>query len=250
MVRHRDPDGGHNKHVVPTDLWLLTITDQSVNENGKKIIWYIARECSEESQSTYNSIGLVEWLLSNDSLAGIAREKAIWKIIPIANPHNVALNELQPGTLKADWNKPDAELMSNNHEAVIFIRDEMMAWKNSGRSVDFAVRAHAPFPFYTWFPNAGYDMEITKIAHEEAAKYDVNFNMSGDVNAMTENRWTTWVNKKFELEGKVPCYLTEAGIFNTKENSDNKSVFMYHHDFVRNGEISGIIISRYLGFKK
>jgi hypothetical protein len=243
-----EPGGGHNRHTLPHDLWLIKITDPSVDDEGKKDVWYIARECVAEPQSTYNAIGLVEWLLSDDPHAIAARKNAIWHVIPIANPHFVARNAGINDTgrsIKACWYRSDEELWEHHHEAVTFIRNAMFASRDAGRSVHFAIRSHAAIRHYTFFPNVNYHPEVTRIAREESEPYGLFFSLSEDIEVMSENRWTSWVNDSFELKAKVPTYLTESGTFNSVEQMENH-LYMYHHDFVRNGKITGKIIARFL----
>ncbi len=76
------------KTVEGRDLFLLTITNPSVSDDGKKAIWLMCRQHAWESGTSYVGEGAIRFLLSDDARA--PRDQVVWKIFPMMDPDGVA----------------------------------------------------------------------------------------------------------------------------------------------------------------
>jgi hypothetical protein len=75
------------KSVEGRNLYLLTITNPAVADDGKRVIWLMCRQHAWESGTSYVGEGAVRFLLSDDAKA--LREKVVWKILPMMDPDGV-----------------------------------------------------------------------------------------------------------------------------------------------------------------
>lgn len=76
------------KTVEGRDLRLLSVTDRSLPEATKPVIWFMARQHAWESGTSFVAEGFLLYLLSaeGDDL----RQRAVWKILPMMDPDGVA----------------------------------------------------------------------------------------------------------------------------------------------------------------
>jgi len=79
------------KSTQNRDIDLLTITNPIVANNTKKIIYIIGRQHAAETASSHMLKGLIDFLLSSNSVAQRLRDTFIWYIVPMVNPDGVYL---------------------------------------------------------------------------------------------------------------------------------------------------------------
>jgi hypothetical protein len=75
------------KSVEGRDLYLLTITNPAVGDDGKKVIWLMCRQHAWESGTSYVGEGAVRFLISDDARG--LRDQVVWKILPMMDPDGV-----------------------------------------------------------------------------------------------------------------------------------------------------------------
>jgi len=73
------------KSVRGRDIPLVTITDSSVPDSGKKRAFIIGGTHGAETASIYGVEGMMRFLLTEDPLAQEMRRKVVWKFVPIHN---------------------------------------------------------------------------------------------------------------------------------------------------------------------
>ena len=72
------------------EIPLLTITDRSVPDASKKVLWLLFRQHAWEAGSSWAGDGLIRFLSSSDSVAARIRRSTIVKIFPMCDPDGVA----------------------------------------------------------------------------------------------------------------------------------------------------------------
>lgn len=75
------------KTVEGRDLYLLTLTNPAVADDGKRVIWLMCRQHAWESGTSYVGEGAIRFLLSDDAKA--LRDQVVWKILPMMDPDGV-----------------------------------------------------------------------------------------------------------------------------------------------------------------
>ena len=68
---------------------LVTITDIDIPNHDKKTIFLMAMQHAGEDAGSYYLEGLINFLLSNDEKASLARKHFVFKVIPMMNPDGV-----------------------------------------------------------------------------------------------------------------------------------------------------------------
>lgn len=126
---------------------LVTITDPRVPDDKKKVVWIISREDAWETGGTFNTIGEMKYLLSDDGLAVNLRKNVIFKFVPIVSVDGVAEgtilgigNNANPSNivyLTTTWmDNPSPKEIEN-------IKNQIRKWKNSGKRIDIIGRQHS-----------------------------------------------------------------------------------------------------------
>ncbi|MDR2652404.1 MAG: hypothetical protein LBC68_08850 [Prevotellaceae bacterium] len=78
---------GYSLHNQP--MQLLTITDETVNDENKYRIWIHARTHTSETPSSWHLDGLINALLADNENAAAYRKSFVFYIAPFANPDGV-----------------------------------------------------------------------------------------------------------------------------------------------------------------
>ncbi|MEO7145483.1 MAG: M14-type cytosolic carboxypeptidase [Bryobacteraceae bacterium] len=130
------------KTVQGRNLLLLTVTDPSVPDSGKKAIWLMARQHAWETGTSWDLQGALEFLLSHQPDAARIRRSDIFKIIPMADPDGVANGGVRFNAngydLNRNWDSIDPKLMPEiaaQHQAA-------SAWIRSGHRIDIFLTLH------------------------------------------------------------------------------------------------------------
>jgi len=128
------------------DIFMLTVTDKSIPDSEKKSVWLQFRVHGDEMEQSYIFEGLVDYLLSDDSLsiAPQALEKIVFKLIPAINPDGI-VNNTRRNVNDVDMNRIWVD--STNHETeepeVRLVHDALDDWiLNQGHKVHFAIDKH------------------------------------------------------------------------------------------------------------
>ncbi len=219
----RDPPLPHEPkaydHGFP--LWLYTITDESEPPESKKNILIVARECGWETQSTYSTLAIMEWLLSEDPLARRAREMAVWYFIPIANVDCVSAG--LETSMKLSWFNPDDPDFISPFQEVEFIKDFIIEEFDGGRELDFVVRWHAFFRFATHIMKNQRSDRGNAIVQEEfdAIGAHLTINNYGIDRRDGMYRFDRWLRDELNLD--IPLLTLEAGQYNTERDFETRT---------------------------
>ena len=83
----------------------LKITDSSVSDTGKYLIWVVARQHAQENPSNYVIEGYVNFLISSDQKAVDLRKKAIIYVVPMIDVDGAYLGASGKGKNPHDYNR-------------------------------------------------------------------------------------------------------------------------------------------------
>src|SRR2546429_1140392 len=124
------------------DMILLTVTNPSVSDANKKVLWLMARQHAWEASTSWVAEGALRFLLSSDPKAGRIRNEAVFKIFPMADPDGVARGGVRFNVhgfdLNRNWDAVDPKLMPEiaaQHKA-------MLDWIAGGRRIDLFLTMH------------------------------------------------------------------------------------------------------------
>jgi hypothetical protein len=130
------------KTVRGRDMPLLTVTNPSVPEASKRVVWLMFRQHSWESGSSWAADGALRFLLSDDPTARRMREGVVWKIFPMADPDGVARGGVRFNAhgydLNRNWDAVDPRRMPE----ITAQRRAVLDWVDGGRRIDLFLSLH------------------------------------------------------------------------------------------------------------
>ena len=128
--------------VEGREMPLLTITNRSLPEQPKKVIWLMFRQHAWETGSSWAGDGAVRFLLSGEERAARLRDAFIYKIFPLCDPDGVAHGgvrfNLNGYDLNRNWDAPDAGKMPE----IWAQRKAILDWVDSGHRLDLFLSLH------------------------------------------------------------------------------------------------------------
>lgn len=130
------------------DINLLTITDKSVPDSGKKVVFITALLHAGEFPSGFIVEGLVAFLLSDDPVATSVRKKVIFNIAPMMNPdgifHGITRYNAAREDLNAEWDDDTSDTINYPVEPeVSCVKDWLDKWFHQGNKMDMHVDLHS-----------------------------------------------------------------------------------------------------------
>jgi hypothetical protein len=130
------------KTVEGRDMLLLTVTNASVPDANKKVLWLMARQHAWEASTSWVAEGTLRFLLSADPRAGRVRDEVVFKIFPMADPDGVARGGVRYNDhgydLNRNWDAVDPNLMPE----IASQRKAMLDWVDAGRRIDLFLSLH------------------------------------------------------------------------------------------------------------
>jgi hypothetical protein len=103
------------KTVHNRDIPVLTITDPSVADGGKKVVWLMARQHAWETGTSWVADGAVRFLLSNEAEAARIKRSTVFKVIPLFDVDGAVEGAVRFNLNGYDnnrnWDIADAKLM-------------------------------------------------------------------------------------------------------------------------------------------
>jgi murein tripeptide amidase MpaA len=128
--------------VEGREIPLLTITNRSVPERQKAVIWLMFRQHAWEAGTSWVADGAVRFLLSSDARAAQIRDRVIYKIFPMADPDGVVQGgvrfNLNGFDLNRNWDTPDRQKMTE----IWAQRKAILDWVDSGHRLDLFLSLH------------------------------------------------------------------------------------------------------------
>jgi len=94
------------------ELYMLTITDKSINDDKKKNVWIHGRIHPSESPCSYHLESLIDLITSESELAKELRKRVVFYIVPITNPDGVfggySRSASNGVNIEINWHRPDS----------------------------------------------------------------------------------------------------------------------------------------------
>ena len=130
------------KSVKGRDILLLTISDATVSDREKKVIWLMFRQHSWEAGSSWAAEGTIRFLLSSDPMARRILRGAIVKVYPMCDPDGVARGGVRFNVygydLNRNWDTVDPKKMPE----ITAERGTILNWIDSGHRVNIFLTLH------------------------------------------------------------------------------------------------------------
>lgn len=130
------------KTLEGRDMPLLTITNPNAADRDKTVLWLMARQHAWESGTSWAAEGAIRFLLSDDPAAVRLRDRAIFKIFPMADPDGVAHGRVRFNgngyDLNRNWDTPDPVKMPE----ITSQREAILDWVDGGRRIHFFLSLH------------------------------------------------------------------------------------------------------------
>ncbi len=231
------PEGGQNGHVVPRPYYLVTITDPRFPDKDKRVIWNLG-EHQTETLGHLALYGMMRFLLSDDPIAVLARQKFILKAFPNMRPDAIAAGSKSGPYFRYS---DDRENPTPEYAAYHKVLDD---WYSSGQVIDMNIRHHSSM----WNRSTLYveylvnEIEVNAAGLEfcenvinSAASYDepkINWNIYKYRGAETTRRRIGYENQRYLLQDRIPSLLYE-GRMTVGSGPDNAGTY---ENFVRLGE--------------
>ena len=135
------------KSTQNRNITLLAITNSSIPNTTKKIVYIIGRQHAAETASSHMLNGLIDFLISNNSDARRMRDSFVWYIVPMVNPDGVYLGNTRGTSLLRDPNDD----WSNTNSVEINIVKNHLTTTNNVLGVDFFIDWHSQMDDTSWY---------------------------------------------------------------------------------------------------
>lgn len=130
------------------DLVLLTVTDFSVPDAGKKTVWIMARQHAWETGTSFVAEGAIRYVLSDDPEARRLRKRVIFKFTPMVDPDGVARGGVRFNAngydLNRHWDEVDLRLPRYLRlmPEIWYTKKAIVGCVRAGHAVDLLVYLH------------------------------------------------------------------------------------------------------------
>jgi len=135
------------KSTQNRDIDLLTITNPSISNATKKIVYIIGRQHSAETTSSHMLKGMIDFLTSNNSDARRLRDSFVWYIVPMVNPDGVYLGYTRGTSLLRD---PNDDWSNTNSAEINIVKTHLTNIKNTA-GIDFFIDWHSHISDTSWY---------------------------------------------------------------------------------------------------
>jgi hypothetical protein len=130
------------RSVQGREIPLITITDRSVPDRGKKVMWLMFRQHAWEAGSSWTGEGAMRFVTSSDPLAQQVRRKAIVKVLPLCDPDGVANGTVRFNVYGYDLNRNWDVFDPVKMPEIAAERRSILNWVDRGNRMDFFVTLH------------------------------------------------------------------------------------------------------------
>ncbi len=177
---------------------LFRITDSSVPDSGKSLIWVTGRHHAMETHSNYVVEGLINYLASSDIYAARLRTQAIIYVVPIMDVDMAYVGgtgkDQNPVDFNRDWDSP------SYWNAIKDIKTKIIQTSYSNRMRIF-LDSHDPFPgdadttnrnfFYSIYESGPKSVNLNKFRTNlyNAGGYHFGRKPMYTTNGQTSKRW-------------------------------------------------------------
>jgi hypothetical protein len=130
------------RSVEGREIPLVTITDRSVADKNKKVVWLMFRQHAWESGSSWTGEGLMRFVSSADPVALQIRKDTIVKVLPLCDPDGVFHGTVRFNRygfdLNRNWDVTDPVKMPE----ITAERKAILEWVDAGKRIDFFLTLH------------------------------------------------------------------------------------------------------------
>jgi hypothetical protein len=130
------------KSVKGRNILLLTISDASVPDREKKVIWLMFRQHAWEAGSSWAGEGVIRFLLSPDPIARRILRETIVKIYPMCDPDGVARGGVRFNTYGFDLNRNWDTVNPKEMPEITAERGAILRWIDSGHRLNVFLTLH------------------------------------------------------------------------------------------------------------
>lgn len=209
-------------------LLLLSVTDASVSDAGKRVVWLMFRQHSWETGSSWSGEGAMRFLLS-DAAAEI-RRGAVFKVFPLCDPDGVARGGVRFNQwgfdLNRNWDVGDAARMPE----ISAQRRAVLDWIDSGHRIDLFVSLHnTETAEYLEAPPAK-DGQFDELTHRffEALLAQSKFGPTRQPSRAEDSTTAGKPGRMTVIQGlyrdrRIPGFLIEQKIANNPTTEDRKA---------------------------
>ncbi|MFA6769931.1 MAG: M14 family zinc carboxypeptidase, partial [Bacteroidales bacterium] len=104
---------GHSSLGLPMEM--LTVTDNSINDNLKKKVWIHGRSHPSEAPASWHLEAMIDQIMADSPFARELRKNTIFYLVPIINPDGVkggfSRSSSTGVNIEINWNRPDSLTM-------------------------------------------------------------------------------------------------------------------------------------------
>ena len=130
------------KTLEGRDMPLLTITNPTIPEAGKKVLWLMFRQHAWEAGTSWAGDGAIRFLLGDDERAKRIRATLIVKIFPLADPDGTARGGVRFNRNGFDLNRNWDTLDERRMPEIFSQHKAIMDWLDAGHRVDLFFAQH------------------------------------------------------------------------------------------------------------
>jgi len=126
---------------------LLTITNSSIPDSDKKVVYIIGRQHSAETCSSHMLRGMIDFLISDNLDAQRMRDNFVWYIVPMVNPDGVYLGKSRGTSEDRNANR---DWMNSETVEINIVRNHINSINNS-LGIDFFIDWHSQMDDDSWY---------------------------------------------------------------------------------------------------
>ncbi len=136
------------KTVRGRDLHLVTVTNFERPDQGKRTVWLQARQHAWEAATSYVMEGALEFITSDDPLAGELRDKVVFLFTPMVDPDGCATGQVRFNANGYDVNRhwDEVDLRSKSQlermPEIWYVKKAILGTLDSGRTIDVLLNLH------------------------------------------------------------------------------------------------------------
>lgn len=165
------------RSIEGREIVRLRVTSAAAPANGKHGAWIVARQHAGEVTGSWVCEGFMEFLLSDDPMAKMLRDKFVINVVPMCNPDGVVAGNYRDNfagvNLNRVWDAPDAATSPE----ILAVTRAIAEWARDGQPYQFFADLHStagPSPHFAF--HAGPDIKPPLSAdpenyHEESEKF-------------------------------------------------------------------------------
>lgn len=136
------------KTVQGRDLHLVTVTDFTVPDDAKKIVWLQARQHAWEAGTSQVMEGALRFITGDDAKARELRRRVVFKFTPMMDPDGCANGGVRFNANGYDVNRHWNEVDLRDKEKlrlmpeIWYVKRAIFAQMDSGRPIDLMINLH------------------------------------------------------------------------------------------------------------